>query len=261
VTTARFDLTLSIEEEDGELRGTVEYATDLFDATTVDRLLGHWERLLAAAAATPDLPVSVLPLLSGAERGQILLEWNDTGTVPAPEVCLHELFADQARRTPGAVALVDGTREILYRELAEAAGRLAGLLRRSGVGPEVVVGVCLERSVDLVTSLLAVLQAGAAYLPLDPRLPPARLAALLTGARASPGTGRCCWWTKKVIGLRLRKRPASAPRTSPTCSSPPARRESPKGSPSPTAARWRWCAGPPPPTRRRSWRASSPPRR
>ncbi len=126
-----------------------------------------------------------LPLLSPEERGQILVEWNDTGTATAPGACLHELFEEQVRRTPRAVALVDGTREILYRELDEAADRLAAALRRCGAGPEVVVGVCLERSAAMVAALLAVLKTGAAYLPVDPKLPRLRLDSLLTGARVS----------------------------------------------------------------------------
>ncbi|HSF38618.1 MAG TPA: non-ribosomal peptide synthase/polyketide synthase, partial [Thermoanaerobaculia bacterium] len=184
-TTAKFDLTLSLEAANGGLRGTVEHATDLFDVTTIDRLISHFERLLAAAAATPDLSASALPFLSPEEYGQILIEWNDTGPTPVPRACLHELFEAQAQRTPDAVALVDGTREILYRELDEAADRLAVALRRCGAGPEVVVGVYLERSVGLVATLLAVLKAGAAYLPVEPQLPRLRCAALLTGARVS----------------------------------------------------------------------------
>ncbi len=189
-TMAKFDLTLTLEQHDGGLSGTVEHATDLFDGTTVDRLMAGFERLLAAAVSRPDEAALALPLSSPEERAQILVEWNDTGTAPAPRACLHELFEAQVRRTPHAVALVDGTREILYQELDETAGRLAAALRRRGAGPEVVVGVCLERSAGMVAALLAVLKTGAAYLPVDPRLPRLRSAALLTGARASVGDQR-----------------------------------------------------------------------
>ncbi|HSF43791.1 MAG TPA: non-ribosomal peptide synthase/polyketide synthase [Thermoanaerobaculia bacterium] len=183
--TSKFDLTLSLEEHDGGLGGVVEHATDLFDAATIDRLIGHLERLLAAAVAAPDSSAFALPLLSPAERGQILVEWNNTGTASEPRDCLHELFEAQVRRTPEAVALIAGGRELRYLELDQAADRLAGHLRRRGAGPEAVVGVCLERSADLVTALLAILKAGAAYLPLDPQLPRLRLAGMLTSARAS----------------------------------------------------------------------------
>ena len=185
-TTAKLDLLLDLSERDGEIRGEIEYATDLFDGTTIDRLARHLERLLAAAVTAPELGVAALPLLTGAERHQLLAEWSDTAVSPAREAaCLHELFEAQARRTPEAVALVDGTREILYRELEQAAERLASRLRDGGAGPEVIVGVWLERSAGLVAALLAILKVGAAYLPLDPRQPRRRLAAMLESARAA----------------------------------------------------------------------------
>ncbi|HKH43059.1 MAG TPA: amino acid adenylation domain-containing protein, partial [Thermoanaerobaculia bacterium] len=202
--TARFDLLLSLEEHGGGLTGGIEYASDLFDATTIDRLMGHLERLLAAAVATPDLPAFSLPLLSPAECGQILVEWNDTWAVPPPRACLHELFKEQARRTPQAVALIDGTREILYRDLDQAANVLAANLRHRGAGPELVVGVHMERTAEMVTALLGILKAGAAYLPLDPQLPQARRDALIAEGRVSlvveregvpslPGGRECVW--------------------------------------------------------------------
>ncbi|HVS00196.1 MAG TPA: amino acid adenylation domain-containing protein, partial [Thermoanaerobaculia bacterium] len=184
-TTAKFDLTLSLQEWSGGLSGAIEYATDLFDAATIDRLIGHFERLFAVSIATPDVPILGFSLLNAAERSQILLEWNDTQEASAPRDCLHELFEAQVRRTPEAVALVAGERELRYAELDQAANRLAGHLRRRGVGPEVVVGVCLERSADMVAALLAILKAGAAYLPLDLQLPRLRLAGMLTSARVS----------------------------------------------------------------------------
>jgi amino acid adenylation domain-containing protein/FkbM family methyltransferase len=207
-TTAKFDLLLNLEERSGELHGTFEYATDLFDATTIDRLIGCFERLLAEAVAAPERSVWALPLLSSAEREQILIEWNDTAPVPAPAASLHELFEAQARRAPEAVALVAGGREILYRELDQAASRLAGELRRRGAGPETVVGVCLERSAGMVAALLGILKSGAAYLPLDPRLPCRRLEALLTGARVSavvsePDLAPGLPWSDPVVLLPL----------------------------------------------------------
>ena len=183
-TTSQFDLKLSLTGHGGTLEGALEYATDLFDGTTIDRSIRHFERLLAAAMEAPERRVAELPLLSEAERGQILVEWNDTAPMPAPGTCLHELFAAQVQRAPEAVALVAGTREIRYCELAQMADRLAAILRDRGAGPEVVAGVYLERSAEMVVALLAILQAGAAYLPLDPTLPRPRLESMLTGARA-----------------------------------------------------------------------------
>jgi pristinamycin I synthase-3/4 len=183
-TTAKFDLTLNLRELDGELIGAVEHATDLFDAATIDRLIGHLERLLAAASAAPELSASELPLLSRVEREQILVEWNDTGAVPAPRACLYDLFETQARRTPEAVAVVFGAEELTYAELGTRAGSLARLLRGLGVGPDVLVGLLAERSLDMIVGVLGILQAGGAYVPLDPRYPENRLAFMLEDTRS-----------------------------------------------------------------------------
>ncbi|HEY2739618.1 MAG TPA: amino acid adenylation domain-containing protein, partial [Thermoanaerobaculia bacterium] len=182
-TTAKFDLTLTLEESDGELTGGIEYATDLFDATTIDRLAGHFERLLAAAAGTPDEPFSVLPLLRPEERGQILIEWNDTASGAAPRT-VYELFAAQLRRTPEAVAVVFGNEELTYAGLDARASRLARRLRRLGVGPDVLVGLLVERSLDMIAGVLGILQAGGVYVPLDPQYPAERLAFMLDDTRA-----------------------------------------------------------------------------
>ncbi|HYH47456.1 MAG TPA: amino acid adenylation domain-containing protein, partial [Thermoanaerobaculia bacterium] len=183
--TAQLDLTLAAAEVGEALVFSCEHDTALFDGVTMGRWLGHLETLLAAAAARPETRLGDLPLLGAGERQQLLVEWSDTAVFPAREAaCLHELFEAQARRTPEAVALVDGTREVRYRELDEEAERLAARLRSCGAGPEVVVGVRLDRSAGLVAALLAILKAGAAYLPLDPRQPRPRLAAMLESARA-----------------------------------------------------------------------------
>ncbi|HSS51912.1 MAG TPA: amino acid adenylation domain-containing protein, partial [Thermoanaerobaculia bacterium] len=178
-TTAKFDLTLSLEEQNGGLAGTVEHATDLFDATTIDRLLRHFERLLAAAAARPDLSVLALPFLSPAERGQIVVEWNDTEPASAPPACLHELFEVQARRTPEAVAVVFGDQLLTYEELDRRSNQLARYLTQWEVGRGVLVGLFVERSVEMILGILGVLKAGGAYLPLDPSYPMERLAFML----------------------------------------------------------------------------------
>ncbi|HEX3532532.1 MAG TPA: amino acid adenylation domain-containing protein [Thermoanaerobaculia bacterium] len=190
-TTSKFDLTVTLTEDGGGLSGTAEHATDLFDSTTIDRLIGHFERLLAAAVEAPERRIAELPLLSEAERGQTVIEWNDTGPSEAPTVCdagAQELFAAQALRTPDAVAVVFGdgqqTAVLTYAELAGRAGRLARHLRRLGVGPDVLVGLFVERSLDMVVGMLGILQAGGAYVPLDPGYPEQRLAFMLEDTRA-----------------------------------------------------------------------------
>src|SRR5262249_30377320 len=149
---------------------------DLFDATTVDRLSGCFERLLAAAAATPERRVAELPLLAAAEFHQVLAEWNDTGVVEVWEGPVSLLVERRARERPAGQAVVDAAGRVLtYGELAEQSGRLAGLLQALGAGPETVVGVLAESSPELVVGLLGVLKAGAAYVPLDPSHPAERL--------------------------------------------------------------------------------------
>ena len=181
-TTAKFDLTLALEEWSGGLMGTLEHSTDLFDATTIDRLIGHFERLLTAALAAPELALSRLPLLFPAERHQLLFEWNDTAVPPSPGVLLHELFEAQAARTPDAPAAAFHGETLTYAALNARADRLARHLRRLGCDPESRVGVALERSLDLIVTLLGVLKAGAAYVPLDPDYPRERLAFVLEDA-------------------------------------------------------------------------------
>jgi len=178
-TTAKLDLTVGFAERDGALEGTIEYATALFDAATVDRLGGQLERLLAVAAADPDQRVAELPLLSSGERHQLLTEWNDTGEEgwAGPVTFLVERWC---REQPEAPAVVDAAgRTLTWGELGERSGRLAGFLRRQGVGPETIVAVRMERSADLLVAQLGVLKAGAAYLSLDPAYPSERLAFML----------------------------------------------------------------------------------
>ncbi|HJX27815.1 MAG TPA: amino acid adenylation domain-containing protein, partial [Thermoanaerobaculia bacterium] len=181
-TTAKFDLSLNLMEHGGELAGAIEYATGLFDAPTIDRLIGHYERLLAASLTDPRQRLADLEVLSAAERAQLLVEWNDTAW-EAPALPVHRLFAEQAERTPGAVAVRTDEGSLTYGELAARVRAWAGHLGALGAGPEQVVAVCLERSADLVTALLAILASGAAYLPLDPRDPEERRAQTLEDAR------------------------------------------------------------------------------
>ncbi|HKH45326.1 MAG TPA: amino acid adenylation domain-containing protein, partial [Thermoanaerobaculia bacterium] len=200
--TARFDLTLLLHEGEAGLTGALEHSADLFDRATVRRLLASFESLLAGIVDDPDRPVSLLPLLSAAERWQILEVWSqpverrhrtdrsdpsDRSDDPSDPSDLAQLFARQAARTPEAVALVDlaaGT-EITYRELARRSALLARRLRAAGAAPDVPVAVLLERSADMMVALLGVLRAGAGYVPLDLGYPRERLAWMLedSGAR------------------------------------------------------------------------------
>jgi amino acid adenylation domain-containing protein len=183
--TAKFDLGLTLAEEaDGRLVGSFEHATDLFDAATVRRLAGHFRVLLAAVAADPERRIGELPLLSAAEGRQIVVDWNRTASAYPREACLHELFAAQAARTPQRIALRHDRGETSYAELDARAGRLAAALRAAGVGPEVRVGLCLERSPEAIVAILGILKAGGAYVPLDPAYPAERLALLVADAAA-----------------------------------------------------------------------------
>ncbi|MFB7912300.1 amino acid adenylation domain-containing protein, partial [Kitasatospora sp. NPDC056076] len=179
-TVAKFDLTVSATEAGPELTIDFTYSTDLFDAATIERLATHFQHLLTAVTTDPDARLDDLDLLSPDERRRILHEWNDT-TAPYPhDRTVHQLVEQHARLRPEAIALVQGERRFSYRELNERANQLAHRLRESGVHPDTTVGICAERSPELVIGLLAVLKAGAAYLPLDPTHPTERLTHLLT---------------------------------------------------------------------------------
>ena len=182
--TSKYDLTLGIEERADSLAGYVEYSTDLFSEATILRMLGHLQTLLEAIARTPDERTSRLPLLTAAEKKQLLQEWNNTLT-GYPNRCVHELFSAQAERTPNATALAFEGRELSYAELNRQANRLAHHLQSLGVGPEVLAGVCLHRSIEMMIALLAIHKAGGAYVPLDPNYPSERLQFMLedSGAR------------------------------------------------------------------------------
>jgi len=178
---AKLDLSLSVEERDGGLLLRWIYNRDLFDDATVARLSERFETLLAAMAEQPTRPLSALDLLPAGEAQQ-LREWNDTAANYPESCCLHELLAAQAARTPGRVAVTCEDRSLTYGELDAAANRLAHRLQDLDVGPEILVGLCAERSLEMVVALLAVLKAGGAYLPLDPEYPPERLAFMLADA-------------------------------------------------------------------------------
>ena len=181
--TALFDLSLAlVRGTDGIVCG-LGYTTDLFDAATIERLGAHYLALLEAVVAEPDAQLSRIPLLSENDRQMALQEWNATARDYPLDDCLHRLFERQASRAPGSVALISGDRHLTYGELNQQANRLAWHLRRLGVRPEVRVGLCFERSVEMVVAVLAVLKAGGAYVPLDLGHPRERLAFMLEDAR------------------------------------------------------------------------------
>ena len=179
---AMLEILLSLTEVDQELAGGLQYNTTLFDRSTAERFLRHFGTLLEAAAVAPDIPVSRLPLLAAEEHRQILGAWADGGALERSGDLLHARFAAWATEHPEEVALTWNGRDLTYGDLAVRAWRLARHLRRRGVGPEVRVGICLERSPDLVVAILAVLAAGGAYVPIEPTLPAERRAFLIQDA-------------------------------------------------------------------------------
>jgi amino acid adenylation domain-containing protein len=183
--TAKFDLTLSLAEQDKKLIGYFEYSTDLFDHSTIERMVDHFEALLAGIVVDPDQPISTLPLLTEVERHKLLVAWNDNGTDYPKDSCIHELFEAQAKRTPEAIAVEFEGKHWTYRELNAWANRLAHYLQGLGVGPKKLVGICVERSLETVIGLLGVLKVGGAYVPLDPHYPKERLAFMLADAQVS----------------------------------------------------------------------------
>ena len=183
-TTSKFDLTLTLRESTDGWDGWVEYRTDLFEAPTIAALIERFRMLLASAVAAPDAAIDDLPLMSDAERHRVVVDFNDTAERFDGDGLVHGLFERQVARTPDAVALVCGDRRLTYAELNRRANRLASLLQEAGAGPDVPVGICLDRSIDTIVSVLAVLKAGAAYAPLDPAYPVDRLAFMLKDAGA-----------------------------------------------------------------------------
>jgi amino acid adenylation domain-containing protein len=183
--TSKFDLMLAVTPHADGLSGSLEYSTDLFERATVLRMLEHLQRVLEQVAANPEVRLSRLDLLGDEERRLVLEEWNRTDAAVPADACVHHLVEAQAARTPGAIAVVHEGQRLTYRELNERANGLARSLVGLGVRPEVRVGICLERGVGMIISVLAVLKAGGAYVPLDPGYPAARLAYMATDSAAS----------------------------------------------------------------------------
>src|SRR5581483_5420180 len=175
-TTAKFDLILNVQEVPAGLLCSVEYNVDLFEASTMARLLEHWQGLLQAMVTHPEQGIWDVSLLTEAERQQVLGQWNATARQePACPLLIHEGIEQQVQRTPETLALVAEQGALTYDELNRRANQLAHYLRQRGVGPGSLVGLCLERSLEMVIGLLAILKAGGAYLPLDPDYPSQRL--------------------------------------------------------------------------------------
>ena len=181
--TAKFDLSLTLVEKGEELQGSLEYSTDLFEGARIERMLRHFDVLLQGIVAQPEQRLWELPLLR-AEEWERIRYWSETRSDHRPVTLVHELFEAQVERTPEAVALVSGGEQLSYGELNRRANQLAHYLQRQGVGAEVVVGLCTERSLGMVVGLLGILKAGGAYLPLDPSYPKERLSWILEDANA-----------------------------------------------------------------------------
>ena len=183
-TQAKFDLSLDLRDRDGVLDASFEYCTDLFDRETIERLARHFTVLLDSLLADPDQCIDTVPLLDAEERQRLLVDWNATARNYPLHLCTQELFEAQVRQTPAAVALVHANRHVTYADLNRRANQLAHRLRELGVGPDVLVGACLERSVELLVAFFGILKAGGAWLPLDPDYPAERLAFMVRDSAA-----------------------------------------------------------------------------
>jgi len=181
--TAKFDLTLCLFERADGLAGWIEYATDLFDGARIERMAGHFLAMLEGIVSNPNERLSRIPLLTEAERHQLLVDWNETQLDYPASACIHELFEAQAQRTPEAVAAEFNGEQLTYSELNRRSAQFALHLRALGVGPDVLVAVYVERSLDMVIALLGILKARGAYLPLDLTFPQERLAFMMGDAQ------------------------------------------------------------------------------
>ncbi|WP_442949189.1 amino acid adenylation domain-containing protein [Nostoc sp.] len=181
-STAKFDLTLDITERVQGLVGTLEYNTDLFESSTICRMVGHLQMLLSGIVANPQQRLSELSMLTQPEK-TLLVEWNDTSVEYPQHQCIHQLFEIQVERSPDAIAIVFEDQQLTYQQLNQRANKLAYYLRSLGVSPEVLVGICVERSLDMAIAILATLKAGGVYVPLDPSYPQERLALILEDAK------------------------------------------------------------------------------
>ncbi|MEW5858866.1 MAG: amino acid adenylation domain-containing protein, partial [Cyanobacteriota bacterium] len=183
--SAKFDLEFHLWESPEAIRGQVIYSTDLFDDATITRMLGHFQTLLEGIVANPEQSLGELPLLTAAERQQLLIDWNNTQRDYPQNQYFHQLFEAQVEQTPNAIALIFENQQLTYRELNNRANQLARHLQQLEVVPNVLVGICVERSLEMIVGLLGILKAGGAYLPLDPTYPQERLSFMLEDAQVS----------------------------------------------------------------------------
>lgn len=195
------ELALAFDVEGEQVQGTLDYAVDLFNEETMQRLVGHLHTALAAMVAHPEQRLSEVSLLTKDEWRRLVVEWNATQCLYPREQCVHERFEEQARCTPNAVALVCGEQSLTYEHLNRRANQVAHLLRTHGVGPEVLVGLSVERSLEMVVGMLGILKAGGAYVPMDPALPATRLVYLLEETQVKVGL------TQKRVRERLPEAP------------------------------------------------------
>lgn len=177
------DLTLALEETGSEVLGAFEYNKNLFEASTITRMITYFHTLLTGIVKYPQQTISQLPLLSELEQKQILVDWNATHTEYPADACIHQLIEKQTEKTPHAIAVIFEAQQLTYQELNDRANQLAHYLQQFGVGPEVLVGLCVDRSLEMMIGILGVLKAGGAYLPLDPAYPQERLAFMISDAQ------------------------------------------------------------------------------
>src|ERR1700735_314454 len=182
---SKYDLSLELDERSKEVLARFHYSTDLFDAATMGRMAAHWQNLLTGTVANPDRRLSELPLLTAGEQRQIVVEWNETSVaLPRDKALLHQFFEEQVEKTPTARAVTFEGQHLTYDGLNCQANQVASYLKELGVGPEVVVGLYFERSLEMVVGILGVLKAGGACLPLDPAHPAERVAFMLAETQA-----------------------------------------------------------------------------
>ena len=180
--TAKFDLTLSLTETEGELKGEFGYSKDLFKRDRIERMAGHFQTLLEEIVANPKQLITKLPILSKSERLQIVELWNHTQVEYPIGQCLHQLFEQQVERTPESIAVICNSKRLTFSQLNTKANGVANHLQKLGVARETLIGICVERSLDLVAGILGILKAGCAYVPLDPTYPKERLSYILDDA-------------------------------------------------------------------------------
>jgi amino acid adenylation domain-containing protein len=179
---AIFDLVLNLWENGREVRGLFEFNTDLFERSTIEKMAGHYRRLLDAAVEEPNVAIAALPMLSESERRGLMLDWNATENAFPNDVCIHELFDEQVKRTPHAIAVANGSQNITYEHLQHEVERLAARLQESGIGQGKCIGVLLDPTIELVVALIAILKTGNAYVPFDPETPDLRLMSMIQDA-------------------------------------------------------------------------------